>query len=49
LPIWNSSLLPAGFESSGPCVVIEDDSAVWLEPGDTLTVHSDGTLDIAHR
>ncbi|HEY7469414.1 MAG TPA: hydantoinase/oxoprolinase family protein [Acidimicrobiia bacterium] len=49
LPIWNRSLLPAGFESSGPGVVIEDDSAVWLEPGDTLTVHSDGTLDIAHR
>ena len=23
------------------------DSAVWLEPGDRLSVHEDGTLEIA--
>ena len=26
--------------------VVEDDSAVWLEPGDRLTTHEDGTLEI---
>jgi hypothetical protein len=27
-------------------VVVEADSAVWLERGDVLTVHDDGTLEI---
>ncbi len=30
----------------GPAAVIEPDSAVWLEPGDLLTVGEDGTLEI---
>jgi N-methylhydantoinase A len=30
----------------GPAVVVEPDSALWLEDGDVLTVHEDGTLQI---
>lgn len=46
VPLWWRAELPAGFGAVGPGVVVEDDSAVWLEPGDRLTTHEDGTLEI---
>jgi N-methylhydantoinase A len=38
--------LAPGDQLEGPAVVIEEDSAVWLEPEDALSVHDDGTLEI---
>ena len=36
-----------GTRDRGPGSVIEQDSAVWLEPGDRMWVQEDGTLDVA--
>ena len=44
--VWERQDLPPGFETMGPAIVVERDSAVWLEPGDRLSVHDDGTLEI---
>jgi N-methylhydantoinase A len=38
--------LAPGDQVEGPTVVIEADSAVWLESDDVLSVHDDGTLEI---
>jgi N-methylhydantoinase A len=38
--------LAPGDQLKGPVVVVEADSAVWLESGDVLSVHEDGTLEI---
>jgi N-methylhydantoinase A len=48
VPVWQRRALPPGFETVGPAIVIEADSAVWLEPGDRMSVHDDGTLEIVH-
>jgi N-methylhydantoinase A len=45
---WLRGSLPAGFETTGPSVIVEDSSAVLLEPGDRLLVLADGTLEITH-
>jgi N-methylhydantoinase A len=45
--VWRRPSLPAGFETEGPGVVVEDNSATLLEPGDHLSVLEDGTLRIA--
>ena len=45
--VWQRADLPSGFGCDGPAVVVERDSAVRLEDGDRLTVHDDGTLEIA--
>ena len=44
--VWERTELPPGFETGGPAIVVERDSAVWLEPGDRLAVHDDGTLEL---
>jgi N-methylhydantoinase A len=44
--VWMRSDLPPGFETRGPAIIVETDSAVWLEPDDTMLVHQDGTLEI---
>jgi N-methylhydantoinase A len=44
--VWLRDTLPEGFGTTGPGVVVEDSSAVLLEPGDRLTVLADGTLEI---
>ncbi len=48
-PVWQRSELPPGFEAAGPAIVVESDSAVWLEPDDRMTVHDDGTLEVTHE
>jgi N-methylhydantoinase A len=48
VPVWQRGVLPPGFETTGPAIVVETDSAVWLEPGDRMSVHDDGTLEIGH-
>ena len=45
-PVWSRARLGAGQEIEGPAIIVETDSAVWLEPGDSLSVHPDGTLEI---
>jgi N-methylhydantoinase A len=45
-PVLRRELLAPGDRVEGPVVVVEADSAVWLERGDVLTVHDDGTLEI---
>jgi N-methylhydantoinase A len=47
VPVWARPDLPPGFETEGPAIVVERDSAVWLEPDDRLSVHDDGTLEVA--
>jgi N-methylhydantoinase A len=47
VPVYSRDALTPGAEIEGPAVVIERDSAVWLEPGDRMSVHEDGTLDVA--
>ncbi|MFP4554923.1 MAG: hydantoinase/oxoprolinase family protein [Actinomycetota bacterium] len=47
--VWERETLPAGFETSGPGVVVEENSATLLEEGDHLRVLDDGTLEIAVR
>ena len=44
--VWQRASLPAGFEVEGPAVVVEENSATLLEPGDRLTVLGDGTLEV---
>ncbi|HEY7824724.1 MAG TPA: hydantoinase/oxoprolinase family protein, partial [Acidimicrobiia bacterium] len=44
--IWERKTLPAGFETHGPGVVVEENSATLLEEGDHLRVLEDGTLEI---
>jgi N-methylhydantoinase A len=44
--VWARASLPPGFAISGPGVIVEDNSATLLEPGDQLTVLADGTLRI---
>lgn len=46
VPVWQREELPAGFETEGPAIVVERDSALWLEPDDRMSVHDDGTLEI---
>jgi N-methylhydantoinase A len=46
VPVWQREHLPAGFETDGPAIVVERDSAVWLEPEDRMSVQEDGTLEI---
>ena len=45
-PVWSRERLGPGQEIEGPAIIVETDSAVWLEPGDRLSVHEDGTLEI---
>jgi N-methylhydantoinase A len=44
--VWRRDSLPAGFATTGPGVVVEDNSATLLEVGDQLVVLEDGTLEI---
>ncbi len=44
--LWERRAMAAGFEIEGPAIIVEDDSAIWLEPGDHLDVHNDGALEI---
>ena len=44
--VWARDSLPPGFAMSGPGVIVEDNSATLLEPGDHLTVLADGALQI---
>ncbi|MGH8947286.1 MAG: hydantoinase/oxoprolinase family protein, partial [Acidimicrobiia bacterium] len=46
IPVWSRGRLGAGQEVAGPAIIVERNSAVWLEPGDRLSVHEDGTLEI---
>ena len=46
VPVWGRAELPPGFETEGPAIVVESDSATWLEPDDRVVVHDDGTLEI---
>ena len=45
--VWQRDSLPSGFETTGPAVVIEDNSATLLEEGDHLVTLDDGTLEIS--
>lgn len=45
--VWKRGSLPAGFETTGPAVVVEDNSATLLEADDRLMVLEDGSLEIA--
>jgi len=47
--VWQRETLPAGFETNGPSVVVEDSSAVLVAPGDHLRVLADGTLEITNE
>jgi N-methylhydantoinase A len=44
--VWGRNGLPPGFETKGPAIVVERDTAIWLEPEDRLSVHDDGTLEL---
>jgi len=46
--VWQRDTLPAGFETAGPCVVVENNSAVLLDTDDQLRVLADGTLEITN-
>ena len=46
IPVWQREGLGAGHDIEGPSVIVERDSAVWLEAGDRMLVHDDGTLEI---
>ncbi len=45
-PVVSREDLAADDQVAGPAVVVEPDSAVWLGPGDLLSVHEDGTLEV---
>ncbi len=47
--VWERASLPAGFEITGPAVVVEENSATLLEGDDRLRVLDDGTLEITPR
>lgn len=44
--VWHRSTLPPGFTTDGPATVVEANSAIRVEPGDTMIVLGDGTLEI---
>lgn len=44
--VWQRGSLPAGFETRGPAVIVENNSATLLEPEDRMTVLEDGSLEI---
>lgn len=44
--IWDRVHLPAGFETRGPALIVERDSVTLIEPGDRMSVHDDGTLEV---
>ncbi len=44
--VWERRSLPAGFRLQGPATVVEESSAVRLEPGQNLAVLDDGTLEM---
>ena len=46
IPVWSREGLQPGQEIEGAAIIVERDSAVWLERGDSLSVHEDGTLEI---
>jgi N-methylhydantoinase A len=46
VPVWSRERLQPGQEIEGAAIIVEQDSAVWLERGDMLSVHEDGTLEI---
>jgi N-methylhydantoinase A len=45
--VWSRAVLSPGFETIGPGVVVEENSATLLEEGDHLLVLTDGTLQIS--
>ncbi len=47
--VWRRDSLPAGFEIEGPATVVEESSAVRVEPGQRLVVLDDGTLEITEN
>lgn len=44
--VWDRATLPPGFVIKGPALVVETNSAILVEGGDSLTVLEDGTLEI---
>ena len=44
--VWQRDSLPAGFDIEGPATVVEESSAIRVEPDQRLTVLNDGTLEI---
>jgi N-methylhydantoinase A/oxoprolinase/acetone carboxylase beta subunit len=44
--VWFREGLGPGQKIQGPAIIVERDSAVWLEPGDRMSVHEDRTLEI---
>jgi len=46
IPVWSRERLGPGQKIQGPAIIVERDSAVWLEPGDRMSVHEDRTLEI---
>ncbi len=44
--VWERSSLPPGFQTAGPCLVVETNSAVLVGEGDSLAVLEDGTLEL---
>lgn len=44
--VWWRNTLSPGFEIPGPAVIVEENSATLLEPGDRLRVLDDSTLEI---
>ena len=47
VPVWDRSMLAAGFAAPGPLVVIDDLATTVVEPGWALTVDRDGTLRLS--
>ena len=43
---WDRSSLPAGFQATGPCLVVETNSAVLMGENESLLVLEDGTLEL---
>jgi hypothetical protein len=44
--VWQRDTLPAGFEMTGPGVIVEENSAVLIQHDDRLVVLEDGSLEI---
>ena len=44
--VWERVHLPAGFETRGPALIVERDSVTLIDPGDRMSVHDDGTLEV---
>lgn len=49
VPHYRRDVLPAGFVITGPALVIEDTSTLWLPEGWDLTVHAYGHLMLTRR